>query len=177
MHDGEAFFRRPAPLPNGEKCAMIPPLPVEVYRSGHNGTDSKSVEGQLSVGSNPTASANKPGCPQGIPVAFLEAGDSKGAAAQAAKTVQWTVFSTPGWRCCATGRIPPPPPTSRDVCRTSRLIFLRRGIRRVRPRKRQKQSSGLFLVPRAGGGSATGRIPPPPPKPCRISSAGLSSFV
>ena len=47
------------PLPNMQKYAMIPPLPVEVYRSGHNGTDSKSVEGQLSVGSNPTASANK----------------------------------------------------------------------------------------------------------------------
>ncbi len=30
---------------------------MERYRSGHNGTDSKSVEGQLSVGSNPTRSA------------------------------------------------------------------------------------------------------------------------
>ena len=30
---------------------------VERYRSGHNGTDSKSVDGQPSVGSNPTCSA------------------------------------------------------------------------------------------------------------------------
>ena len=29
----------------------------ETYRSGHNGTDSKSVDGQPSVGSNPTHSA------------------------------------------------------------------------------------------------------------------------
>ena len=34
-------------------------LHMERYRSGHNGTDSKSVEGQLSVGSNPTRSARK----------------------------------------------------------------------------------------------------------------------
>ena len=32
---------------------------MERYRSGHNGTDSKSVDGQPSVGSNPTRSANK----------------------------------------------------------------------------------------------------------------------
>lgn len=31
---------------------------LERYRSGHNGTDSKSVEPQGSVGSNPTRSAN-----------------------------------------------------------------------------------------------------------------------
>ena len=31
----------------------------ETYRSGHNGTDSKSVDGQPSVGSNPTVSAKK----------------------------------------------------------------------------------------------------------------------
>ena len=30
---------------------------TERYRSGHNGTDSKSVDGQPSVGSNPTRSA------------------------------------------------------------------------------------------------------------------------
>ena len=30
---------------------------MERYRSGHNGTDSKSVDGQPSVGSNPTRSA------------------------------------------------------------------------------------------------------------------------
>ena len=30
---------------------------MERYRSGHNGTDSKSVDGQPSVGSNPTCSA------------------------------------------------------------------------------------------------------------------------
>ena len=30
---------------------------MEAYRSGHNGTDSKSVDGQPSVGSNPTHSA------------------------------------------------------------------------------------------------------------------------
>lgn len=34
-------------------------LNMEWYRSGHNGTDSKSVEPQGSVGSNPTRSANK----------------------------------------------------------------------------------------------------------------------
>ena len=34
---------------------------VEAYRSGHNGPDSKSGDGQPSVGSNPTASA----CPSG----------------------------------------------------------------------------------------------------------------
>ena len=34
-------------------------LAVEVYRSGHNGPDSKSGDGQPSVGSNPTASAQK----------------------------------------------------------------------------------------------------------------------
>ena len=33
---------------------------TERYRSGHNGTDSKSVEPQGSVGSNPTRSAMKP---------------------------------------------------------------------------------------------------------------------
>ena len=33
---------------------------VEVYRSGHNGPDSKSGIRQRIVGSNPTASANKP---------------------------------------------------------------------------------------------------------------------
>ena len=32
---------------------------METYRSGHNGTDSKSVEPQGSVGSNPTVSAIK----------------------------------------------------------------------------------------------------------------------
>ena len=32
---------------------------MERYRSGHNGTDSKSVDGQPSVGSNPTRSAIK----------------------------------------------------------------------------------------------------------------------
>ena len=31
---------------------------VEWYRSGHNGPDSKSGDGQPSVGSNPTRSAN-----------------------------------------------------------------------------------------------------------------------
>ena len=34
-------------------------LNMERYRSGHNGTDSKSVEPQGSVGSNPTRSAKK----------------------------------------------------------------------------------------------------------------------
>ena len=34
-------------------------LNTETYRSGHNGTDSKSVEPQGSVGSNPTRSAIK----------------------------------------------------------------------------------------------------------------------
>ena len=32
---------------------------MEAYRSGHNGTDSKSVDPQGSVGSNPTASAKR----------------------------------------------------------------------------------------------------------------------
>ena len=32
---------------------------MEAYRSGHNGTDSKSVVPHGTVGSNPTASANK----------------------------------------------------------------------------------------------------------------------
>ncbi len=32
---------------------------TEAYRSGHNGTDSKSVVPHGTVGSNPTASANK----------------------------------------------------------------------------------------------------------------------
>ena len=32
---------------------------MEAYRSGHNGTDSKSVVPNGTVGSNPTASANK----------------------------------------------------------------------------------------------------------------------
>ncbi len=31
---------------------------MEAYRSGHNGTDSKSVVPHGTVGSNPTASAN-----------------------------------------------------------------------------------------------------------------------
>ena len=36
---------------------------METYRSGHNGADSKSVDGlKPSVGSNPTVSAN--GCPK-----------------------------------------------------------------------------------------------------------------
>ena len=35
-------------------------LNTETYRSGHNGTDSKSVDGQPSVGSNPTRSATSP---------------------------------------------------------------------------------------------------------------------
>ena len=34
---------------------------MEAYRSGHNGTDSKSVVPHGTVGSNPTASANKKG--------------------------------------------------------------------------------------------------------------------
>ena len=34
---------------------------VEAYRSGHNGPDSKSGDGQPSVGSNPTASARPSG--------------------------------------------------------------------------------------------------------------------
>ena len=34
---------------------------MEVYRSGHNGPDSKSGIRQRIVGSNPTASANKKG--------------------------------------------------------------------------------------------------------------------
>ncbi len=33
---------------------------MEAYRSGHNGPDSKSGDGQPSVGSNPTASARNP---------------------------------------------------------------------------------------------------------------------
>ena len=33
---------------------------MDRYRSGHNGTDSKSVDGQPSVGSNPTLSAKNP---------------------------------------------------------------------------------------------------------------------
>ena len=37
-------------------CEMIR-LNTETYRSGHNGTDSKSVDPQGSVGSNPTVSA------------------------------------------------------------------------------------------------------------------------
>ena len=35
-----------------------PKLNTEAYRSGHNGTDSKSVVPHGTVGSNPTASAN-----------------------------------------------------------------------------------------------------------------------
>ena len=34
-------------------------MKMEAYRSGHNGTDSKSVVPHGTVGSNPTASANK----------------------------------------------------------------------------------------------------------------------
>ena len=53
---------------------------VETYRSGHNGTDSKSVVGQPTVGSNPTVSAKKMGVPLGAPI-FLHIKrwwDSKG---------------------------------------------------------------------------------------------------
>ncbi len=38
-------------------AAKVPQFNKERYRSGHNGTDSKSVDGQPSVGSNPTRSA------------------------------------------------------------------------------------------------------------------------
>ena len=37
---------------------------MEAYRSGHNGTDSKSVVPHGTVGSNPTASANIKGTPK-----------------------------------------------------------------------------------------------------------------
>ena len=35
---------------------------MDGYRSGHNGLDSKSSDGQPSVGSNPTPSANRDKC-------------------------------------------------------------------------------------------------------------------
>ena len=44
--------------PDSKVC--IKNLNMEVYRSGHNGPDSKSGIPQGIVGSNPTASANKP---------------------------------------------------------------------------------------------------------------------
>ena len=44
---------------------------TETYRSGHNGTDSKSVEPQGSVGSNPTVSANGKANKQAGLLAFL----------------------------------------------------------------------------------------------------------
>lgn len=46
-------------------------LNTETYRSGHNGTDSKSVEPQGSVGSNPTRSARCKRTPIGCPFVFL----------------------------------------------------------------------------------------------------------
>ena len=39
-------------------CVIARKHGAEEYRSGHNGPDSKSGEAQVSVGSNPTSSAN-----------------------------------------------------------------------------------------------------------------------
>ena len=50
---------------------------MEAYRSGHNGTDSKSVVPHGTVGSNPTASANAKGTPIGVPFFVGGYGGSK----------------------------------------------------------------------------------------------------
>ncbi len=44
------------PQPVMQYCSV----PLERYRSGHNGADSKSDGQQCHVGSNPTLSANNP---------------------------------------------------------------------------------------------------------------------
>ena len=45
---------------------------MEAYRSGHNGTDSKSVVPHGTVGSNPTASAKERGMLFSIPLSLTE---------------------------------------------------------------------------------------------------------
>ena len=45
---------------------------TEAYRSGHNGTDSKSVVPHGTVGSNPTASAKERGMLFSIPLSLTE---------------------------------------------------------------------------------------------------------
>ena len=121
------------------------------------------VRDQKAAGSNPaTSTRTRPGCPDGVSrscLLFEKWRNSKGAAERSeAKTVRWTVFRTPGWRCrdCGAGRIPPlRHEQDRDAptgC-PGLVCYLRSGgIRRVRPSEvRQKQSGGLFLEPRAGG--------------------------
>ena len=50
---------------------------MEAYRSGHNGTDSKSVVPHGTVGSNPTASAKQIPPPSGGGICFVELHDEE----------------------------------------------------------------------------------------------------
>ena len=58
---------------------------MEAYRSGHNGTDSKSVVPHGTVGSNPTASANRESTPHSVLFSIGGSGGAKKSRARKAR--------------------------------------------------------------------------------------------